>query len=747
MEKKVTRIITLFLILSALVFSINLISYFFRSFINSALYKMSSLGLALIVVFLSLFLIFPALLIWRSTHINKWIQWLFDSVEGYWRILVLLFVGLVIDLSIYGLFIFASFRPTATLLIITSSLVIFKLALSGNQELSSLYPGLCVFIIEIPLIVFVQKFLFPLESYWILLLFGLFLYGVIEWLLIKGSLVANLFMGLDHGNVRIIDCLLLLLFPLILSTLFSLLGQGMFLFFLPVLLLICLFHSCMTVVASYFLEYIQNFQINAGHKMWFMLLVAVFLIYMAAFFSLKTYPPSYPLFEGGNNTKGTWFTIPVNKSDLFPYGYGRLEDSLFDDLGKPFMAALGQTFGLVEKCKFPGPDTSVVLASPDKNLSIQPRYLYAVDSMCIQWINSISGFYLRIGVLGLFLLALVIGVIVKDPIDFGILSVIFLFAWFTWPVSDIYRTGNVSALISGMAFIGLILPLLRRNRGSFLIIWGITSGFVFGMAGLIRQPCGYALFVTAMLILVFAGMKQKKFFAMLITSVSLLAGYNIMPATLNGLFMYRDNKLQITAPSISPRSHGSGFPLLGGIGGLMHEDPPSPEFKNQLDIAFRDPIIFFILYNENPLISFPQNSHDNLMYKTADSMFGRYLSKNLIEYINISLQKIYRSFVIMINAPKNWLFVSAILLFAMGIRYVLSKKIQSNTYLSINQIEETLFAFIVLVIVAIMPAALTSPYYGESTYPSSAVFLFTVIITIYMICKYLMVRRSSKKTG
>jgi len=127
MNKKAIKIITLFLVISGLVFVINLISYFFRSSINSVLYRRTPPGLVLITVFLSLILIFLAVLIWRSTKIHQWMQRLFDKVEGYWGIVFLLLAGLLMDLLLYYLFILASFRPTFILLIITISFVIFKL--------------------------------------------------------------------------------------------------------------------------------------------------------------------------------------------------------------------------------------------------------------------------------------------------------------------------------------------------------------------------------------------------------------------------------------------------------------------------------------------------------------------------------------------------------------------------------------------------------------------------------------------
>ncbi len=748
MENKASKNLSLFIVVSGLVFVINILTYTVRSFSTiSKLFGIPPVVLLLIAVFIFLVLVGLAIITWRSTIVYRWIQRLFDNARGYWGILLLLNSGLFVEMLVYVSFTFASFRPIFIMAFVTFGLIIIKLVYSANKDLRLLFVGLSVFIVEVPILISIQKFLFPLESYWILLFSGLFLYVVIEWLLIKGSLISNLFIALDIGHARLVDTLPLVIYPLIISSLLSLTGQGMFVFFLPIFWLICLVHSCLTALISYLIEYFRHFQFTANHKLWLIGIFSVLLVYSLAFFSQKTYPPSYPLFEGGNATQGTWFTIPVEKSELFPFGYARLEDSISDDLGKPFFAALGQTLGLVANCKLPGPDTSVSLPSPEPNRTIQPKYTYAVDSMCTKWTDTLPVFFWRIGITGIILLSFVFGCfIAKDPFDFVFISLLLLFGWYTWPISDNVRVGDVAAIISGMPFIGLILPLFRRKKYSYLISWGLFSGFIFGLASFVRQPCGYALMVTSTIVLIYVGFHQKRILLALTTSVALLIGSSLIPATLNGLFLYRDMKLQISAPSISPRVHGAGLALLSGIGGSWYNDPSSYEYKNSLDIAFKDSLAWFNLYNENPMISFSEGSIE-MMMKTAQKMFVHYVTTHPIEFGLITLKKAYTTFILMFKVPKNWPSISLLLLFVLCLRYCIHRFIFPSTNSSGKKLGELLLVFIILLCVAALPPILTAPNYayGQTTYPSAAVLFFTVTFAAYMLIKRYFFKSSSRE--
>jgi len=330
-------------------------------------------------------------------------------------------------------------------------------------------------------------------------------------------------------------------------------------------------------------------------------------------------------------------------------------------------------------------------------------------------------------------------VILKDPVDFGLISLVLLFGWFIWPVSDIGRVGDIAVLISGLAFVGLIFPLFRRNRYSFFILWGIFSGILFGLATFVRQPSGYALMVTSFMAIIFAGLKQRKIVLALPASAVLLVGSSLIPATLNGLFLYRDMKLQISAPNISPKGHGSGFSLIGGVGGRWFDNPSSYEYKNSLDIAFSDAVIWINLYNENPMAGFTQNSME-ILQKTGERLFARYVSKHPVEFILISLQKAYSTLVVMFSIPIKWLSMVYFLIPALVIRLIVFRKARFYSNSAKNRILEMIAVFFILMIVAALPAILTTPYYGQSAYPAAAVMFFTGTLATYFIVKALFLK-------
>jgi hypothetical protein len=528
-----------------------------------------------------------------------------------------------------------------------------------------------------------------------------------------------------------------LIAALIISTALAIFNRWLIIFVFPGILLFCIIHPCcMSIIFTILnnLKRVQKVIVDRNKVIWIIDILFVGLIYSFAFLSHSNFfPESYPLFEGSEVTKGIWFTIPIEKTELFPFGYARFEDSLIDDLGKVFMSTLGQTLGMMDKCDYPGPDTT--LAYHSTNPKIQPKYSYTTNSMCAKWIDTIPPLFWRVGIIGLFLLSLTIGVfLLRDPIDFFLISLLFLYEWFNWPASEIMRVGNVAVLISGMAFIALIFPLFRRKRYSYIIIWGIISGFLFGLAGFVRQPSGYALITTSIFTIILAGLQQKKLFIPLIAITSILIGSNIIPATTNGLFLYRDEKLSITAPNISPRKHGAGFALLGGVGGR------NPRYENSIDMVFDDVHIWFNIYDENPMVNFSQNSYE-LMQTTGEKLFFKYVLNNPMEFFQITIEKAYNALLLILKVPRNWPFLVFLIFIASCIRGLLYKFGISRLPFMMEQVNEIVLSFIVLILFSAMPGILTSPEYGEAAFLPASVMVFTSIFSLYIIFGFLIQKK------
>jgi hypothetical protein len=744
MPNKASKLFSLYFVFSGLIGFFNCIAYFSRSSIPPSVYFGFSTKEITLICGIFLLTFFPlAFISWHNPKICSWFNLALCQIEGLRRLLLLFGLEVINWILFYSFHIYGSLRLLIFWGIVTICLMIIKIVFSTIGDPQYLVIGFFVFGIESIAIYEVQNFLFPLEAYWIWVLSGLIVYIFSEWFLIKNNYITNIFMALDQGNPRFRDTLLIIIEPVIISVLLTFLSQGMVVFYLPILWIICIVHTCVTAFANYLIVFIRNarnFQLGANNKTWAFFIIFTVVIYSVAFFSQKTYDPINPLFEGVAATRGIWFTIPVEKSELFPFGYARLEDSISDDLGKPFFAALGQTVGLVKNCKYPGPDTSVTLPSPDRNKAIQPKYNNAVYSMCENWIETLPGFFWRIGLVGIFLLSLVFGIAVaKDPVDFGLISILMLFGWFKWPISDSIRVGDVVVLIAGTAFIGIILPLMRRNKYSYLVFWGLFTGLIFGLVSFVRQPCGIALLVTSFVVLIFAGFQQKNMLLALITSAALLVGSSLIPAATNGLFLYRDIKLQISAPGISPRVHGSGLALLGGIGGSWYDYPSSYEYKNSLDIAFRDAIVWINVYNENPMISFSQNSIEMLM-KTGEGLFIRYVINHPLEFMSITLQKAYSTFILMLRVPIDWISIFLLFVFILGLRYGIFRRQLFQRVFPVKRALEITIIYSILIIVAALPAIITDPNYGESTYPPAAVMFFMFVFATYMLINFLYIK-------
>jgi hypothetical protein len=597
-----------------------------------------------------------------------------------------------------------------------------------------------VLTVESLAVVLIQTFLFPLESYWVTIAAGLAVYaGVDVWLTVyRGR--PDIFTALDNGDIRLRDTLWLIAGPICITLILALVTRLPLVNLLPVMVLACLLHSGLTAAASSTLNAWRNnplFPPDRKTTAWAVSLLVVTIAYTLAYFSHKTYPAVNPLLEGSPVTRGIWFTVPVAKSETYPLGQARLEDSIVDDLGRPFFAALGQSLGLVQRCAIPGPDLiNYVQISPDPN--VQPKFRTNVDTLCPEWIQTLPGYFWRIGLLGLFFLSLVIGrVVIRHPVDFALVALLLLFGWFIWPASERVRVGNVPVLIMGMPWIGLIFPVIRRNSSALAVLWGIGAGLIFSLAGLVRSPVGFSLIVTAVLAILLAGWRQKKAFLPLLALTALLLGNTILPAVMNGLFTYRDEKLQITAPKTSPREHGSGFALLGGVGGkdLTPENFGAPLYDNALDIAFADVPIWLTVYDENPLINFTQHSYE-LVLKTSERVFLRYIAGHPLEFLWVLGQKLLDySRVMFLPLLGLVLFVTLVL------RRYAKFKPSSRMGVNVTGARETVSMFVILALVASIPAVLTSMDYGENLFLPAAVIFFTGIFALFITFKSILLKR------
>jgi hypothetical protein len=125
------------------------------------------------------------------------------------------------------------------------------------------------------------------------------------------------------------------------------------------------------------------------------------------------------------------------------------------------------------------------------------------------------------------------------------------------------------------------------------------------------------------------------------------------------------------------------------------------------------------------------------MQKTGERLFIRYIAKHPLEFFLISVQKAYSAIILMLRVPINWPPISFFLISMLGLRYIIYRRTLSNADFSSKSVKEIVFVFIILMLVAALPAILTSPYYGQATYPPAAVMFFTGIFATYMIFRFL----------
>ncbi len=581
-----------------------------------------------------------------------------------------------------------------------------------------------------------QTFLFPLEAWWPAIAAGLALYACVDAILAVLGITLNLFHAIDSGPVCPRDVLWPVAGPLTVTLGVSLITGLPFGRLFPVMLLLCLLHTALTaaVVTAVTTPRIFN---NNRRTAWTVSAGLVTAAYAAAFFSQPLYPAANPLLEPAGASRGLWFTVPVAVSETYPLGYARLEDGIIDDLGRPFMAVLGQSLGLLPRYAVTGPDLrSYAQISPNPN--VQPKFRTNVDTLCPEWINALPAYFWRVGLLGLFLLSLVFGAFVtRHPVDFAVTALLLLFGWFVWPPSERVRVGNVPMLLAGMPWLALLLPALRRGRSSPVVLWGLAAGMVFGLAGLVRQPVGFALTVTALVCLGWGAWKQRKIYLPLLALLALLAGRAMPAAMMNGLFQYRDEKLRITAPLLTAREHGTGFALLGGIGGvdLSMENYGTPLYDNSMDLAFADVPIWLTVYNANPLITLTPSSY-SLVLETGSGLFRRYAAGHPAEFLWILCRKA-GEYLAYMGLP-----LLALLLFVTLVMGRYAKAAPAlRLGVSVDGTRETVGLFLVLALAASIPAMLTTIAYGENLFLPAAVIFFNAIPALLISFKSILLKR------
>ena len=206
---------------------------------------------------------------------------------------------------------------------------------------------------------------------------------------------------------------------------------------------------------------------------------------------------------------------------------------------------------------------------------------------------------------------------------------------------------------------------------------------------------------------------------------------------LNGLFQYRDEKLEITAPVLTAREHGTGFALLGGIGSvdLTEANYGQPLYDNSMDLAFADVPIWLTVYNENPLITLTPSSY-GLVLETGSGLFRRYAAGHPGEFMWNLCRKTgeYLSYM---GLP-----LLALLLFATLVAGRYAKLDPAGRLgVSAEGARETAGLFMVLALAASIPAMLTTIAYGENLFLPAVVIFFTAIPALLITFKSILLKR------
>jgi len=586
-------------------------------------------------------------------------------------------------------------------------------------------------------ILLIQKLLFPAEAYWIPIAGCMFVYSSLNIILGALSGIDNFFTRLDLNISTWKDGMWFIVAPLILSVTASVIAGLKLTSTIIIFLLACSLHTYVTYVINLGIQYARRQKLFFKQLFTSIGLVWVISAFIVSSFyyatikkSLVAYPVNNPIMQSQSLNRGIWYTVPVEKSELFLHGYARFEDSaLGDDLGHLFFSVLGSQLGFIAVCDPSHLDISkAIYKSEDKRY--QPLFAYSFDVLCPAWANTLPQFYWFIGLMGILFTAILVGVIIfKDPGIFFLTATILLFSWSGWPAS---RPGQVEMLIFGLPFVAFIPYIAGRGRTSTILVWSFICGVVAGLAGFVRSPIGSTILMTSLLSFIFfLGVRNRRWRTVIVAVIIIIAAQRLIPATLNALFDHRDKKLGITAPIISSGAHAEpGWNLLGGIGGT-YTGSFVPTYQNALDMVHWDPIMLLNSYDRNPLAAF------GLHYTTSSvpwQIFKQYISTHPFEFTRICLKKTYNAFIILISIPTNW----QLMIYLIALLSVVSASIRLYCRIPAQVLcqrrREDCLQFLsimmVMAIIAVLPAVLTEPTYFQVCYPAAAVLFFATLIGI-----------------
>jgi hypothetical protein len=685
-------------------------------------------------------------LAYLAWHKPAKIQGQLDFLQNRMKPVTVLFVLTLFVYTCVGINVYSTYLPIPRILFVYSQPVLVWLgAFASFGIMLIVFPKVQLyFMAEVIALMFsaaiirsVQVFLFPLEAYWQTITFGLMSYSLLQVIFIQQGKLKNFFFSFDKHSLGLKDGLWLVGMPLMIVLVIRTIGQMDFIFLVPILFLVCGFQTCLANFFYTALKYVwylrKPFLLCTSTLLWGVIVAIVLGFYYLALVTnspIVSYQRHNPLLEYDSAAKGMWYVIPVKNSKLFPLGYARFEDSVSDDLGHYFFAVFGSRLGLVRACAPPFLNLEQAVPASVTTM-FQPVFNYTFDALCPEWAQTLPQFYWRIGLVGVLLTAFVFGFfILRDPFVFFLMALIALTAWIGWPAS---RPGQVEVLIFSIPFIAMIPYVVRHGKLSALLALCFVCGILSGLAGFVRNPSGSAIFVTGSLaIIVFAGVKQKNWLLPVAVLLSFLVGQQIILFMLDGLFIYRDITLHISAPIISISSHASGWNILGGIGGAPLFDEMKPTYHNALDMAHWDAILLLVIYNENPLAMFALR-HLWAGPRVANQLFLHYLVLHPAEFFLTTSQKAYQAWNFLLNIPTNWpqvIYLSLMLgTFIASIKHHFMFKQVLNSKVKIDFFE-SLAVILTLAVVSSIPAILTIPDYFGAIYPAAAVLFLGVILAL-----------------
>lgn len=594
-------------------------------------------------------------------------------------------------------------------------------------------------VISVTFVTLINKLLFPAESYLLTIAGCLLAHSGLNLVLNLLLKVKNFIAALDRDIINWKDGLWFLGAPLILGLVVSTLVGLPLISCVLISLIACTLHTYLVHITHLSLRLIVTNRdqyrrlFTLGGLFWLISIVLVAGLYLAVIKkTLVTYPVNNPVMRNPAPSTGIWYTVPVEKSELFLEGYARFEDSVGgggDDLGHLFFAVLGSRLGLIAPCDPPYINKDKAIYKPE-DPRFQMLFAYTLDILCPAWAATLSQFYWFIGLVGLLFTSIIIGVIVlRDPGMFFLTSTVLLFAWLGWPPS---RPGHVDMLVFGLPFVCLIPYLCSRGRTSSVLIWSFICGIVAGLAGFVRSPSGSALLVTSVLcLLFFLCFVGKRWRTAILALLIVVSAQRLVPATLNALLDYRDSRLGITAPVISTHAHaGPGWNLLGGIGG-PYAGELVPVYPNALDMAHWDALILLNTYDRNPLAAFG-------LYCMSSTVPGQilkqYLTNNPREFLSITFKKTYSTFISLVSIPTNWqsmIYLIAVMSILLAVaRFYLRQPSRLRFQDRRDDSLRILSVMLLLVIIAALPAILTEPTYFQVCYPAAAILFLATLIGV-----------------